>query len=349
MKRKTTYIIGAGASVSFGFPVGRTLTEEISFHLRSKIDPYDGVELIDKIIRYAIQKIPYPEAGREWNPNYLHNAAVKIAKNMPLAPSIDNYLEAKKDRVGYSEIGKIAISHAILGHERKSSLWFDRFNDHLQSPDFAKFGDNWLSALFRILTAQKGLEGFRLALRSSNFVTFNFDRVIEKFFFEAVKSYFDLTDDQAWDVLDQDLNVAHVYGSLGSLKGPNSVPFGSNGDSQSVYDGSRKIRTFSEGVRDERDISQAGSWCHDSETVIFMGFAFLPLNMRVLSPNDPFGKKRVYGTSLGLSSDNSAIAKNILSYTWFNDPQVEIDFRAVRCEELISQISGYLGEEDLFA
>lgn len=347
MKRKYTFIVGAGASVEFGFPVGSELTSSISDLLNLEFDELGDLERGDEQIAYCLRRIPYPVAKKSWNTSYLYRAANEMSQNMGLAPSIDNYLEAKKDSLGYSEIGKIAIARAILQHEKNSALWFDRRTERRQRPDFARMPPNWLTNLFQTLVSQNDLDNFRRALKSCSFVTFNYDRVVEYFFFHSIKSYFDLKENETEKIIKEDLNIVHVYGSLGPINGVNSIEFGDFEDSRSIFKASQNIMTFTEGVNEELEMKQAMNWCEDADVLLFLGFAYLPLNLAALKPETAYLPKTVLGTGYGMSSDNLAIAKNILKHKWFGGESVELDIRSVTCTTLLSDVSGLLGEYDL--
>ncbi|MDF1871506.1 hypothetical protein [Vannielia sp.] len=346
-QRKYVYVVGAGASCEFGFPAGTQLTKEISGYLRLGTDQFGNVKSGDTRILGAFDRIPPPEDGARRNRSYLSRVANDIAENMGLALSIDNYLEAKKKEEAAPELGKIGIARALLRNERKSKLWFDEQKGQSPRPRFADFPENWLTNLFQILTRARGLDQFLGALSSHYFVTFNYDRVIEQFFYCATKSYFSLDERQARDCITKHLNVVHVYGSLGDIMGPNVVSFGNEDHSQYIFEASQNIHTFSEGVRAGTEINRAKRWLQESNVISFLGFSFLPLNVRALKPERPLSEKRVFGTCHGLSADNLGIAKNILAKTWFRDDVPDMDFRPVYCAKLISDLSGFFGEDDL--
>lgn len=352
MKRKTTYIVGAGASVEFGFPIGSDLTKEISDILRVRLDDFGHLKSGDKDVLRGLEEVlrhlpPAPE-GKRWSLGYLYGVANRVSRNMHLALSIDNFLEAKKDKIGYADTGKLAIAIQILKHERESGLWVDPHKGG--QTDFSRIKENWLLTLFRILSAQKGIDGFLSGLSLCHFITFNYDRVVEKFFTDAVQSYFELGMAEAQKAISENLNIFHVYGDLGSFSGGGGIEFGGGRDLRMAANASRNIRTFTEGVADIDKIGQATTWCEESDTIIFMGFAFLPLNLRAIRPQKmPGARKRVYGTVYGMSEDNTQMAELLLRRTWFDGSPHIFSLRPVTCQKLIAEISGYLGEYDLEA
>ncbi|MEZ5911556.1 MAG: hypothetical protein R3D84_04400 [Paracoccaceae bacterium] len=202
----------------------------------------------------------------------------------------------------------------------------------------SRASENWLTELFRILVARKDKEDFCDALASCKFITFNYDRVIEQFFHQSIKSYFGLSDKEVDDLCKDHLSVIHVYGWLGEVDCSKSLNFGNNDDVHYLVEAASRIKTFTEGVHDSEQISMARDWIRDCNNLIFLGFSFLPLNLRVLAPNrdEKYSKGRVLGTSpYGMSEDNLEIAKNILRHEWYGGMDYNLEFDEVAANELI--------------
>ncbi|MCU9849789.1 hypothetical protein OEZ60_17465 [Defluviimonas sp. WL0024] len=347
MQRKTTFIVGAGASAEFKFPTGRKLVSEIEQICDLRTDDFGRPISGDGLLWRAFEILPQSD-GKRWNPNGLARVATKVRQNMGLAPSIDNFLDSRRGQEGWSEVGKLAIARSILDAERSSELWFD-FRHTNDGPSFARFPENWLTELFRILVTRKDKEDFCIALASCRFITFNYDRVIEQFFHQSIKSYFDLSDMEVDELCRTHLSVVHVYGGLGEVSCHKSRYFGRNDDAQYLVEAASKIKTFTEGVHDSEQIALAKDWIRDCKTLIFLGFSFLPLNIRILGPNkgDRYSKGRVLGTSFGMSADNLQIARNILRHEWYGGADYDLEFHEVGAGELIWRHSMFLSEADL--
>ncbi len=346
MKRNYTFIVGAGASFEFGFPTGNELKNRISSRLGFNENHFGDSRFQDTVLNRAVttlkQSLKKPDLEHvDWIA-----AADAISRNMGLSFSIDNYLETTKDLPGYGELGKLAISSEILNSERNSPLWLGDHPNVNQHADFARFKSNWLSNLFQILSAQKGFDEFRAALHSFKFVTFNYDRVIERFFHLATKSYFSLDEGETKDALQDALNVVHVFGSLGDIY-ENVTDFGETQYDRCLLDAMRSIKTFTEGIQKPEQVDKAKSWLASSDVIVFLGFGFLPLNMDALRPQKALGDKEVYGTAYGMSDDNLNISKNILLHRWFGGIDIKRDFRNVECHRLISDLSGVFSENDI--
>jgi hypothetical protein len=248
---------------------------------------------------------------------------------------------------GWSEVGKLAIARAILEEEYKSKLWFDTSNSY-NLPNFANLPPNWLRELFRILVAQKSNKEFRDALASCYFITFNYDRIIEQFFHQAIKSYFDLSNEAADEICKENLSVFHVYGDLGEVNCVNASTFGRNTDRYYLVQAASRILTFTEGAKDQAQLQIAKANIDKADVVAFVGFGFLPLNLRILAPSSGryYSKRTVLGTTKGMSPSNLEIAKNIILREWYGRDHYSINFEEVASNELIWRNSMFLSELD---
>jgi hypothetical protein len=113
-ERRNVIVVGAGASKEFELPTGKELKSLIA--KTADIEFEDGYrlitgnhEIVDTLKVLANSKNP---SSNDIN-RYLH-AAWQIRDNMPLAPSIDNFIDTHRDNVDLVEFGKIAIAHSIL-------------------------------------------------------------------------------------------------------------------------------------------------------------------------------------------------------------------------------------------
>lgn len=346
MFRLKTFIVGAGASAEFNLPTGRQLVSQIEDLCSFNVGDFGDVISGDVMMRRAFEILPKAD-GKRWNTSFLADVASKVRQNMGLAPSIDNFLESKRGIEGWSEVGKLAIARAILKEERASKLWFED-NNIRNLPSFAQFPQNWLTELFRILVAQKGKDEFCEALAACRFVTFNYDRVIQQFFHQAVRSYFGLDIEASDSLCRKCLNIVHVYGGLGEVSCHDARNFGQVDNVQYLVSAAGRIKTFTEGVDGIEKISIAREWISETNALIFVGFGFLPLNLQVLAPNkgSKYSKERVIGTVRNMPPDNLRIVRNLLRNEWFGGMDYTLEFEDVPASELIWRHSLYLSEAD---
>ncbi|OUS07282.1 hypothetical protein A9Q96_08295 [Rhodobacterales bacterium 52_120_T64] len=301
--RRNAIIVGAGASKEFKLPTGAELKTQIaeiadirfaSAGSRLENGDYRIVDTMREIVRSP--------NGRGGNINDLLYGAWKIRDNMPIAPSIDNFLDTHREDENLVTFGKLAITHAIMKAEQSSTLFVNANGQ--DSFNLGAVADTWLGRFFAILVAQRDFQNFLAALATITFVSFNYDRCIHQFFCHASKSYFGLSDDGVAEVLSA-LNIIYPYGTVGEFCWYNNGQsnFGDEAFGQPLIERASQLRTFTEGANTNRikDIRRA---VNDSEVLMFMGFGFLPLNMELLFGDEEFEADTVLATGKGLSKNS---------------------------------------------
>ena len=121
------------------------------------------------------------------------NAAKLIANNMPIAKSIDNFLHSHNENKIVKLCGKLAIVRSILQAERNSALYVDHPS---QSLDQLLVANSWFNRLAQVLFEEMTPRNLGSIFENVSFITFNYDRCIEIFLQHALRSYFDLTQEQ---------------------------------------------------------------------------------------------------------------------------------------------------------
>ena len=142
LKTKTVFVLGAGASVPFGFPTGLGLTELVLKGLRERGRIYDMLT-----------------TGLYLNASALDNFATSLynsGKN-----SVDAFLEHRQE---FTDIGKAAIVSSLIPFEVPDKVMgFDT--------------SNWLRYMYNQLNS--GFDEF--GGNTIAFVTFNYNRTVEWF------------------------------------------------------------------------------------------------------------------------------------------------------------------------
>ena len=204
--------------------------------------------------------------------------------------SIDAFLAR---RLEFSEIGKLAIASILLKCEQQSDLYRD--------------DDNWYAHLVNQLFTCPWED---LSLESLSVVTFNYDRSLEHFLFNSLKSSYGKSSEETQAKLSE-LKIVHVYGQLGDyFNGPNHVPYGSayGLDDMRIWTvkASEGINIIAEGRQDSPAVLEAQALVERADNVCFLGFAYDPDNLaRIGAPKNlllPDGRlKNVVATTLGMS------------------------------------------------
>lgn len=341
----TVVVVGAGASKELGLPLGSELKSEIASLFGGAYIQSD--EIIEEAIRHAdITDNGYGNAGAYWA------AGERIARAMPQAISIDNFVHDQRDDHRIAICSKIAIARCILRAEENSKIFkaaarkkgFDphrpRGGEHFK---FSDTEDTWLNQFFRSLTQSCTLEELPARFSNITFVIFNYDRCIETFAVIWVSEYHRISRLQAAEIV-KSLTFLHPYGHVGPIswndKDPLPTSFGITPRADRLYELSKSIRTFTEGV--EKESSQIEA-IRDSLTrsmqVLFLGFGYIDLNLRLLGNNDrSYFPSRVIGTSQGLSAFDSSVVRARLQEI-FATPDDQVFLNSDTCVKTVQDFS----------
>ncbi|WP_424964892.1 hypothetical protein [Dinoroseobacter sp. S375] len=344
--RRIVIVVGAGASKEFGLPTGAELKDKIADICDIRFDDF-GSRLVrgDSELVAALRQEVRQDSSHDRSLNHYLHAAWKIRDNMPWAPSIDNFLDTHRNDPEITKFGKLAIAKAILQAEANSALVVDA-NTASPKLDSRKLQNTWIARLFGMLVAQRSFGGFIEALRSITFVSFNYDRCIHQFFLVASRGYFDLRHDQLDEVLDA-LNIIYPYGSIGDFRyfGLETC-FGQVDLQRSLFEYADSIRTFTEGTGSDivEGISNALA---RSDVVVFLGFGFLHLNMKILFGEMRFPDVVVLATGKGLSENSRSQVAQELEYVFpmsskSNRKKSNVQIIDSTCSELFFEYERFL-------
>ncbi len=335
--KQFVFVLGAGASVDLKLPMGAELTGHIKDALNYDSDGFN-VTGGDLILRRAL--VSSEQAHPDW-----YSASRLISSAMPLAPSIDNFVDVHKDDKDVAFCAKAAITRCILKAERNSTIYVDNRNTY-NTVDFQKNIGAWHTLFFRILTTNCTLHDLAGRLKNIGIISFNYDRCFEHFLFHAIKTYYRITNGQAAEILDS-LDIYHPYGQVGDLthlSATQTVDFGEELDPSRIVKVSQQIRTFTETVDDDSEtIKQIRDLASQCRNLVFLGFAFHPLNVKLLFPTVPSGypayDRRIIATAFGSSDSDLNIIKNDLRAR-YSCPVENADFRSnLKCDKLFMEYS----------
>lgn len=244
---ETVFVLGAGASMPFGFPSGEGLItkifEELKCHFKTsgKVDPTKDQVLL----KMLLEQFEY---------NFIENFLNSLLKSQ--TNSIDNFLSHNSQ---YREIGKMCIFYIILKYE-KNSLVSDKL-----------WNGNWYKYIWNILDQQNFHSNFCI-------YTFNYDRSFEYYFYSTIQNLNNLTNEETKVKFDR-LKIRHLHGSLGNIF-PGFSDSLSYGDLTKFnsYDAliksSKSIEVIYE-VENKKDVfSDFRKECSDASNIIFLGFGF---------------------------------------------------------------------------
>jgi hypothetical protein len=284
--RRTVLILGAGASMPFGFPSGSGLMTQIISRLS---EPNDRMRSL------------ITEAGFEADAiNDFHNALKKSGKR-----SVDAFLE---HRTEFLEIGKIATVCILLPLEREEDIfrhnesnWYEYFFNKLNA-SFAEFDKNSVSVL-----------------------TFNYDRSLEQYLFTALRNAYGKSAGECAEKL-RSLPIIHLYGQLGGLPSLDGegIEFGAPLSPEVLRRAADGVQIIHEDVTQNPQFRRAHEFLESAERVCFLGFGYDRTNLERLAGYNAPSRQGVIGSAKGLTSRECRLVRENLTRLRFPFPGNEL-------------------------
>lgn len=338
-KRKTVFVVGAGASAEFKLPVGSGLAKKIQSKLSFSNDTFGQVTGGDPNVWSAIKYVTAISVDGKPTINEYYITSNKISGAMHQAASIDNFIDAHRGDTVTESLGKLAIAASILESERESSL-FAEAHRYRPAEMMRENQQAWMMNFQRMAFERRYRDEVTNAFDGVGFITFNYDRCIELFLFNAAKSYFDIPDEAAASLVNS-VPILHVYGSVGRLAWQNGadqeVAFGEEINGRELWKVANRIKTFTESFSGRGEILDL---MNGAENVVLLGCGYHEQNLDVLRlnsvrPGSP--SKMVLGTALGISPANCDIITSYIvgNLSWRFGPQ-PILRRDLGCRDLLS-------------
>ena len=231
IKYDTVLVLGAGASMDYGFPSGEQLIEDIINYLEGNI----WAQQVYKKIFVAL--ILYKHFQKNKTEKTLHDCYriveefISTFKNASPA-SIDGFLD-KNTREEFKIIGKICIVVTISRCENSQADFMTEWKDTGPSHRYFKElqyrigrrNDTFSRGHLELIRGwynylwKKIYEGvIRNNLSKLTFITFNYDRSLEHFLYTRLINLLNLKDDDAIKLFNESVVIHHVYGQLGFFK-----------------------------------------------------------------------------------------------------------------------------------
>ncbi|WP_047514029.1 hypothetical protein [Methylophilus sp. Q8] len=313
--KPTLFILGAGASIPYGFPSG--------WELRNKI--CEAAQGIDAPIVLSLNTaigVPCED---------IIDFARRFKQSRLI--SIDTFLSKRPE---YSRIGKTLIAYQLIPKELDYN--FDNLNTD----------DDWYCALWNAL-ASNARTVAELTENKIKIFTFNYDRSLERYLHTAIMNTFNVSEGEALDGL-KHFDIQHVYGSLGVFGisddySKNIRAYSGLFDRNSVNVAIESLRVIPEARAEDsvfQKVQEAFVW---ADHVCFLGFGFDALNIQRLgfkgisqSQNGVHVKmnKNIVTSSFGKTRSEMEIAHAALfdSYNHFRTPVWDFAFEHRNLETL---------------
>jgi len=271
IQRPTVFILGAGSSKPYGFPIGTELT---NLTLNSTQQGQNMFKVLtsagfasEEIERFRIE---FQRSGRY---------------------SVDAFLQNRAD---LSSLGRAIIAYQIMIKERHEALyessadadWYRHLVQKMDAP-FENFHENNVA-----------------------FITFNYDRSLEYYLVQHLAGSFGITEVAAFNEVSK-LPLIHLHGDVGALpwSKENGRSYGGKIEIHELREWAKRIHIVHDELAErEANFIRAREMLQTYEMPVFLGFGFDRINCERLKFSEITGKAR--GTGYGLTeAERNAIRK----------------------------------------
>ncbi|MET3925251.1 hypothetical protein [Devosia sp. 2618] len=310
---KTLFVLGAGASKEIGFPTGAELKHKLAARLNIRFPDGWTQSSGDPAITDALRSVVEGPKGRGGDINRYLDKTRRMVAALPLALSIDNYIDAQEDD-DIAFLGKLAVVREIAECEKNSAIYFKEVSD--VPAMLGRVTSTHYHGLFQLLTEGLRKSNVEDIFENVSFISFNYDRSLEWYLQHAIQNFFSLDDSRTKEVMSR-LQVIHPYGTIGSLpavaRQNNAVRFGISGRDDYV-DLAKGIRTFTEQISDEALSLAIDIEVKSAVRMVFLGFGYHDINMQTLATTGKTNLRQVIGTAYGFSeSDIDTIKSSVVA------------------------------------
>lgn len=288
----TVFVLGAGASMPYGFPSAFGLLQAVVGACRREPE-HEALRDLGLFDRVRIDAFRDDLSRSGFN-------------------SVDYFLECRPD---YLELGRALIAMCIARLETDQH-YFVRPEGEPGGPAFDDPYRHLLNSLWD--PANRTILSGRVS-----FVTFNYDRSLEHYLAKAIEVRRRCSYEDALTEVER-VPIIHVYGSLGTLKrdsGPGSRyrPFGSD----RWRDVDLNMRSISQLrlIGDDRGVPAnataadpaAALPIRECRRIIFLGFGYDEANLQRIKPANRPAPVQIFGTTLGLAAKEAGTVHSLLA------------------------------------
>ncbi len=274
---KTVFVVGAGLSNDYGFPLG----PELKNRILKGTDPYSSTPTVKQNLSIL------DELG--FDAKEINIFRRQLATGV--FDTIDLFLE-RREGDNYSrlrKLGRTAIAMTLIPLE-------------LPQQQVGQTDADFYSFLFDRMAKKTSKEAF--AENKITIITYNYDRSYENFLQTALINHYDLTPAEANDMIKK-MKIIHVHGSLGGMPWQDKTrrDYAPILSPTLVDIASKSIVTFNDADANSTEYVDARKEMSEASNLVFVGFGFHPMNLsRLAAGISPANKNRIIGTALGLST-----------------------------------------------
>jgi len=264
IEQKTVFILGAGATEPFGFPIG--------MGLRDGIINFIGET---RTVKAKFLEI-FEQCGHSYHEILLfRDNLIKSQKK-----SVDAFLE---HRTEYIKLGKLLITNNLLVRENLNAIY--------KNPD-------WYGYIWDKLNSK--FEDFDK--NSISFITFNYDRTLETYLINSMMALYNKNEIECYEKLKK-INIIHVHGKIGKNKYEDKDNFTAFGERIQDYNKlittADNIKIIHEDISNDKEFSMAHNLLQEASLVVILGLGYDETNLKRLKINEVMCK--IIGSSFSLT------------------------------------------------
>jgi hypothetical protein len=326
--KHVVFVIGAGASREYEFPLGDDLKNEIAKKVRFRFSNGYGSGK-DEGDQELLAQIRSHAPDRDIQNIYTKEANV-LAAAINVSISIDEALHYVGKSKHAVDVGKIAIIQSILFAESRSSLGIDPQSGR---PKNAGSQEGWILQMLSMALAGSQRENLDEAFSKITFINFNYDRALEHHLYWSLQEMASATPDQAASIVNS-LNIIRPYGTIGPLVFPGDTARGGVGFGTGhvdLFSLIGRIRTYTEtdALHDTEAMRNA---LKRARMVLFLGFGYHSSNVDILAIDQTAremtarnGVTEVIGTFIGVHPANEKVIRDRISQNlWITSENIHL-------------------------
>jgi hypothetical protein len=322
LKKNTVLILGAGASLPYGFPLGSSLLAKIAANIETRIE-----SLVSNDHRLSGER----------KSELIHNAELLKNKILELNPESIDLLLSRWPSL--EEIGKLAILMEILEAETDSKQVISATKPGLWYPSFFhKMSDD--------VTCEEEID--LLYENKVAVITFNYDRSFEFKLRHLILNFVETKNKEKLSAYFESIPILHVYGKIGEPFKEDDPTFCKYGQKYN-FDLLSKLAMNIDVMyssREKQTQEKIKELLASARQVLFLGFGFHSSNLEKIHFKRPSSSATLtdyFGTAIGIPNKRQEELKNKFNAGFF-DREIRttvnntVEFRNSECADLIKDL-----------